>query len=78
MEAIHDTVYLSINVSDKGKFSLVDIPNLEVLSDELQSLKSICNKAIASIPKVDPARKHELDVAIHFNIPLILSSARNE
>jgi L-cysteine desulfidase len=78
VEAIEDTIYLNINVSDKGKFSLVGIPNLELLSDDLQSLKLICNEAVESIPKIDPARKHEVDVAIHFNIPLILSSTKNE
>ena len=78
-ESIQDTIFLSMSVSEKGDFSLIGVRNSEVLKEELRSLKMICNEAVESIPKLaHPATKNGIDVAITFEIPLVLQSVKTE
>lgn len=78
-QSIQDTLYLKIEVSKTGKFKLLKVENTENLEEELQSLNSICNEAVESIPKLDyPANKNGVDIAITFTVPLVLTSIKSE
>lgn len=78
-EAIKDTIFLSMSVSEKGDFTLIAIHNSDILKDELRSLKMICNEAVESMPKLaHPATKNGIDIGITFNIPLVLQSVKTE
>lgn len=75
---IEDTLVFNIEISQKGKFKLIDVQGETNNSDTLTSIKLICNEAITTLPKIDPALEKDEPVKVRFQLPLVLASVKNE
>ena len=72
-EDVNDTVVLKIHIDKQGNFSIKDIVSREFTRSQIPQLDSILRSSFDSLPQIYPAIKRSQQVAIEFNLPVVIN-----
>lgn len=69
---ISDTIYMKIEISEKGALSLKEAKVDSITLQELPHIKSLLTTALDSLPQIFPAIKRGQQVKTAFTMPIII------
>jgi hypothetical protein len=72
-EDVSDTILLKIHIDNKGNFSIKNIVSSELTKVQIPQLDSILRHSFDSLPKIFPAIKRSQQVAVEFNLPVVVN-----
>lgn len=73
-ETVQDTLFFRIEVTREGQFNLIDVNHSDSDNNSIKSLKLICNEAVATLPRIDPAQVDGELTTVRFDLPMVLTS----
>ena len=71
-QAINDTVFLSLSISNVGQINLTKIEGDALIFDLIPKLKQWLQESVKQLPKASPASKRGIPVATQFKLPIII------
>ena len=71
-EALKDTIFVNFKMEDTGAITLMDITNVERISQQVPGFQNQIEKSLNSLPKIEPALKRGIPVSAKFRIPIVL------
>lgn len=74
IEALHDTVFMTIDIDNSGEITLAETTGDSITFAELPELKYWLEESIAILPKTQPALKRGIPIHTRFTLPLVVKT----
>ena len=72
LEALNDTLEMTIEISDKGDLNVLNIKNSALVQEQIPNIDSLLISGLDSLPKIYPAIKRGQHVKTQFELPIII------
>ncbi len=73
-EALHDTVFMTIDIDNTGEITLTETTGDSITFAELPELRSWLEESVAILPKTQPALKRGIPINTRFTLPLVVKT----
>lgn len=73
-EALTDTLFIVLDINEKGKIHVSDIEMDSLSEKEFPQLKQLLTKKIQSLQLIEPAYKRGIPVKTRFTLPVIIQT----
>ncbi|MCC8361070.1 hypothetical protein [Salinimicrobium sediminilitoris] len=73
-EALNDTLYLYLKISEKGKPAIDSMEIDSLVLDQLPGIKNWLSQSVDSLPKIYPATKRGIPVKTTFRMPVVIKA----
>ncbi|HET8753652.1 MAG TPA: hypothetical protein VFM59_04755 [Salinimicrobium sp.] len=73
-DALHDTLLLNLNISEKGIPSIDSVEIDSVTAHHLPKLRQWLQESIDSLPPIFPASKRGIPVSTKFKMPIVITA----
>ncbi|MDH7448006.1 hypothetical protein [Aquimarina sp. 2201CG14-23] len=72
-EAINDTVWIPLIITNKGKITLDNFTLPEIITSQIPDFTYLIEESIDNLPKVAPAHTRGTPVTTRYKLPLVIS-----
>lgn len=73
-EALNDTIYLFLRISEKGVPSIEEMEIDSLVVDQLPQIRTWLTQSVDSLPKIYPATKRGIPVVTTFKMPVVIKA----